>query len=395
MRKGSEMVAPLPVQHGLFIAPYHDVDESPTIALRRDLEIVAWAERLGFAEAWFGEHHSTGWETICSPELMIAAAAERTNRIRLGTGVVSMPYHSPLMVANRIVQLDHMTMGRVMFGMGPGLLPTDAEMIGVEIKSLRDKLTEVAEVMVALLSGEEVTHRTSWYTLDRARTHLRPYTLPHPEIAVASAITPSGGMLAGKHGFGMLCVAATEAAGFDVLGENWKIANEIAAEQGRTMDPAKLRLVVPMHVAATREQARAEVAEGIARWVEYFDRVAPKGMRGMSGAGDPADLLIEAGRAVIGTPADAIAMIERLQAKQGEFGVVLLQAHNWAEWEQTKKSYELYARFVMPHFAGTNRNRQLSYAQLEGNIDRLETEREKGANAAFRAWENKTGRKKE
>lgn len=382
----------IPLQHGLFIAPYHDIDESPTIALRRDLEIVEHVEKLGFAEAWFGEHHSTGWETIDSPELMIAAAAERTSRIRLGTGVVSMPYHNPLMVANRILQLDHMTMGRVIFGMGPGLLPTDAEMIGVDIKSLREKLTEVAEIIVPLLSGEEVTHKTSWYTLDRARTHLRPYTLPHPEIAVASAVTPSGGMLAGRHGFGMLCVAATETAGFDVLDENWKIANQVAAEHGQRMDPAQLRLVVPMHIAPTREQARAEVARGLGRWVEYFDRVAPAGMRGMSGAGDPAELLVNSGRAVIGTPDDAITMIERLQAKQGEFGVILFQAHNWAEWEETKKSYELYARFVMPHFAGSNRNRQDSYAALESNIDRLEAERTKGAEAAFKAWEDKTGR---
>lgn len=381
------------LQHGLFIAPYHDVIESPTIGLRRDLELVEWVEKLGFAEAWFGEHHSTGWEIIGSPELMIAAAAERTHRIRLGTGVVSMPYHTPLMVANRILQLDHMTMGRVMFGMGPGLLPTDAEMIGADIKALRPMLEEVAKIIVPLLSGEEVTHETAWYKLHKARTHLRPYTLPHPEIAVASAITPSGGMLAGKHGFGMLCVAATETAGFDVLDENWKIACQMADEHGKAMDPAKLRLVVPMHIAATREQARADVALGLPRWAEYFDRVAPAGMRGLTGGGDLVDVLVGAGRAVIGTPEDAITMIERLQAKQGEFGVMLFQSHNWADWEQTKKSYELYARFVMPHFAGTNRNRQESYAALESNIDRLEAERTKGAEAAFKAWEDKTGRK--
>ncbi len=380
------------LQHGLFLAPYHDVTESPTVALRRDLEIVEWVEKLGFAEVWFGEHHSTGWEIIGSPELMIAAAAERTHRIRLGTGVVSMPYHNPLMVANRILQLDHMTMGRTMFGMGPGLLPTDAEMIAADIKALRPMLEEVAEIIVPLLRGEEVTHKTSWYTLNKARTHLRPYTLPHPEIAVASAVTPSGGMLAGRHGFGMLCVAATETAGFDVLDENWKIANQVAAENGVTMDPAKLRLVVPMHIAKSREQARADVAEGLGRWVEYFDRVAPAGMRGMSG-GDPAEIMVSAGRAVIGTPDDAIAMIERLQEKQGEFGVMLFQSHNWADWEETKKSYELYARFVMPHFAGTNRNRQDSYNGLTAAIDRLESEREKGAAAAFKAWEEKTGRK--
>ncbi|MEZ5737172.1 MAG: LLM class flavin-dependent oxidoreductase [Novosphingobium sp.] len=383
---------PVNLEHGLFLAPYHDVIESPTVGLRRDLELVEWAEKLGFAEAWFGEHHSTGWEIIGSPELMIAAAAERTHRIRLGTGVVSMPYHNPLMVANRILQLDHMTMGRTMFGMGPGLLPTDADMIGADIKSLRPMLEEVAEIIVPLLQGEEVTHKTSWYTLNKARTHLRPYSKPHPEIAVASAITPSGGMLAGKYGFGMLCVAATETAGFDVLDENWKIANQVAAENGVAMDPQKLRLVVPMHIAHTREQARADVSRGLARWVEYFDRVAPAGMRGMSG-GDPVDILVNSGRAVIGTPDDAITMIERLQAKQGEFGVMLFQSHNWADWEETKKSYELYARFVMPHFAGTNRNRQDSYNGLTDAIDRLEGERQKGADAAFAKWEEKTGRK--
>ena len=383
----------LPLRHGLFIAPYHDVIESPTIGLRRDLELVEHVERLGFAEAWFGEHHSTGWETVGSPELMIAAAAERTSRIMLGTGVVSMPYHNPLMVANRILQLDHMTMGRVLFGMGPGLLPTDADMLGVDVKTTRKALEEVAAIIKPLLMGEEVTADGSWFTLKNARTHLLPYTQPHPPIAVASAVTPSGGMLAGKYGFGMLCVAATETSGFDVLDENWKTAQEVAAEHGQKMDPAQLRLVVPMHIAKTREQARADVAEGLARWVEYFDRVAPKGMRGMSGAGDPADVLVDSGRAVIGTPDDAIAMIEKLQAKQGEFGVVLFQAHNWAEWDETKLSYELYARFVMPHFAGTNRNRQASYDDLENAIDRLEADRTKGAEDAFKAWEEKTGRK--
>jgi limonene 1,2-monooxygenase len=282
-----------------------------------------------------------------------------------------------------------MTMGRVMFGVGPGLLPTDAKMLAVDIKSQRDMMVEALEVILPLLRGEEVTHKSTWFNLNRARTHLLPYTYPHPEVAVASAITPSGGMLAGRLGLGMLCVAATETAGFDVLGENWKVANAVAADHGRTMDPRRLRLVAPMHIAETREQARADVACGLGRWCEYFDRVAPKGMGGLTTGGDPVDLLVNAGRAAIGTPDDAIAMIEKLRAKQGEFGVMLLQAHNWAEWEQTKKSYELYARFVMPHFTGANRNRISSYDRLRQDFAALQEERQKGVDLAFAKWSDR------
>jgi limonene 1,2-monooxygenase len=379
----------VPLEHGIFMAPYHDVDENPTVALRRDLELIQHLDQLGFKEAWIGEHHSTGWEIVGSPELMIAAAAEITRHIRLGTGVVSLPFHNPLMVANRILQLDHMTMGRVMFGVGPGLLPTDATMLGIDIKAQRDMMVEALEVILPLLRGEEVSKKGSWFTLERARTHLRPYTWPHPEVAVASAITPSGGMLAGRLGLSMLCVAATESKGFDVLGENWKVANEVAAEHGGSMDPRRLRLVAPMYIAETREKARADVAHGLARWCEYYDRVAPKGMGGLVNAGDPVDLLIGSGRAVIGAPGDAITMIEKLRAKQGDFGVLLIQATNWAEWENTKRSYELYARFVMPHFSGVNRTRVQSFDRLREDFAAIQEERQKGVDLAFARWQDR------
>ena len=375
------------LEHGLFIAPYHDIDESPTIALRRDLELVQWVDRLGFKEAWFGEHHSTGWETISSPELMIAAAAEITRQIRLGTGVISLPFHNPLMVAERIVQLDHMTMGRAMFGFGPGLLPSDATMLGVELKAQRDLMAQALEVIVRLLKGEEVTDSSSWYKLNKARVHLLPYSHPYPELAVASTISPSGGMLAGRYGLGLLCLAATEPQGFDVLAENWAIANQMASEHGTSMNPRRLRLAAPMYIAETREKARADVAAGLARWCEYFSRPSPGGgIFGPLDQGDPVDALIKSGRAVIGTPADAIAMIERLQEKQGDFGVVLILATNWAEWENTKKSYELYARFVMPHFARFNEHRRQSFERLREDFSAAAPEVQKSIEGAFARW---------
>src|SRR5207237_9308442 len=124
--------------HGIFLPPFHPIEENPTACVDRDLELMAWLDRLGFHEAWIGEHHSAGFEIISSPEIFIAIAAERTKFIRFGTGVISLPYHNPLMVADRIVQLDHHTRGRVMFGAGPGLLASDALMLGIHRMTQRD-----------------------------------------------------------------------------------------------------------------------------------------------------------------------------------------------------------------------------------------------------------------
>ena len=97
------------LKFGAFLAPHHPIGEHPTLQLRRDLDLAEHLDKLGYDEFWCGEHHSTGWEMIASPEMFLAAAGERTHRIKLGTGVVSLPYHHPFNVAQRIVQLDHMT----------------------------------------------------------------------------------------------------------------------------------------------------------------------------------------------------------------------------------------------------------------------------------------------
>jgi limonene 1,2-monooxygenase len=369
----------LNLRHGVFLAPFHRMEENPTLCLERDLELIAHLDQLGFHEAWIGEHHSAGFETISSPELFIAVAAERTRHIRLGTGVVSLPYHNPLMVANRIIQLDHMTRGRVMFGVGPGLLASDALMLGIDPAVQRDRMAEGIDVILRLFQGEVVTEKTDWYTLSEATVHLLPYTRPYPEMAVASAVTPSGGRLAGRYDLGMLCVAAGEHAGFNALDVNWAVAKEVAAEHGRTMDPSRLRLVVHMHLAETREQARANVRFGLKEYVDYFNNNMPR-FHVPPGA-DTVDWYVDQPIAVIGTPDDAIARIEKLIEKQGEFGAVLIGAANWADWEQTKRSYELYARYVIPHFSGTNQARFDSYDWVGKHTGELSDLRRSAAQA--------------
>ncbi|HEY7939939.1 MAG TPA: LLM class flavin-dependent oxidoreductase, partial [Acidimicrobiales bacterium] len=161
-----------PLRFGIFLAPFHPPGQNPTLAIHRDLALIEHLDRVGFDEAWIGEHHSAGYEIIASPEVFIAAASQRTSRIKLGTGVSSLPYHHPLMLADRMVLLDHLTRGRVMLGVGPGSLPSDAFMMGIEVAKQRDMMEESLEVILALLAGETVTHDAGWFKLRDARLQL-------------------------------------------------------------------------------------------------------------------------------------------------------------------------------------------------------------------------------
>jgi limonene 1,2-monooxygenase len=257
-----------------------------------------------------------------------------------------------------------------MFGVGPGLLPSDAFSMGIEPATQRDRMVESIEIILRLWKGERVTAKTDWFNLVDATCQLLPYTWPHPEIAVASSVTPSGGKLAGRHGFGMLCVAATQASGYDALAVNWAVANKTAAEHGRAMDPEKLRLVGPVHIAETREQAFENCKYGFEKWRDYFSGISAVAGR-ESTEGRPIETLVAEGIAVVGTPDDAIAQIRRLQAKQGEFGCFLQLAHNWANFENTKKSFDLWQRHVTPAINKTNVARETALNWAKDNKERF------------------------
>ena len=341
------------MKFGIFLAPFHRVGENPTLALARDMELLEWLDHLGYDEAWIGEHHSAGWELIASPELMIAAAAERTRHIMLGSGVTSLPYHYPLLVANRFVQLDHMTRGRAMLGCGPGALVSDAYMLGIEPETQRPRMDEALTAIMALLRCDgPVTMKTDWFELREARLHLAPYTDPCFPIAVASTLTPSGVVTAGKHGLGVLSLGAGLPGGPEAIAEQWRIAEKTAAEHGKTMDRAKWRLVVNVHVAEDDELALRQVQVSERReTVTYFEETLgrPPGRHD-----DPLREGVRQGTTLVGTPDTVIKGIERLvELSQGGFGGLLFRAHEWASREETLRSYELFARYVMPRFQGS------------------------------------------
>lgn len=348
------------LQFGIFLAPFHPLNENPTAALEKDMQLVEYLDGLGYDYAWVGEHHSAGFEIIASPELFIAAVAQKTQNIKLGTGVSSLPYHHPLILADRIMQLDHMTRGRVAFGVGPGALPTDAFMMGIDTFKQREMMLEAIDVLIPLLRGEKVTRKTDWFELNDAQLQLQPYTKPMVEMAVASQISPAGARAAGSYGLSLLSIGATSAGGFNALAPNWEIYERKANENNQPIDRTKWSLVGPVHIAETREQAFENVRYGIDDWLRYFTEAAALPIAPEEGA-DPAQALVDIGMAVIGTPDDAIEQLHRLQEQSGGFGTFLHLAHNWADWQQTKKSYELFARHVAPVFQSSNDNRNASY----------------------------------
>jgi limonene 1,2-monooxygenase len=354
------------LRFGAFIAPHTPTDEHPALALEEDMDRVVLMDKLGFDEAWIGEHHSGGWEIISSPELFIAAVSQRTQNIRLGTGVSSLPYHNIYTLADRIRQIDYHTKGRAMFGVGPGSLPSDSYMQGLDTAKARDQMDEAIGPLVRLLNGEIVTAKSDWFNLQKAQLQFVSYNDRGVEIAVASQVSPTGATAAGKHGLGLLSIGATSAGGFNALGSNWAIAEETAKEHGKTMDRSSWRLVGPVHIAETREKARANVRHGLEKWIDYMTQVAALPLAPPPGA-DPIDHIISTGFGVIGTPDDFVAQMERLNEQSGGFGCFLNLDNHWADWAETKRSYELIARYAIPRINKLNRNRIASEKWLRDN----------------------------
>ena len=376
------------MKYGIFLAPFHDLKENPTQAMQRDMWLLEYLDELGYAEAWVGEHHSGGFEIISCPEVFIAAAAERTKHIKLGTGVVSLPYHHPFMVAGRATQLDHMTRGRFMLGVGPGALVGDAYRMGIDPEAQRRMMNESLDVIVKLMDGETVSMKSDWFEAKDAHLQIPPFTTPRTEMAVACARSPSGALAAGKHGLGMLSIGGTNDEALKHHANNWRMCEEEAAENGKTVSRENWRLVTLMHIAETREEARRNVEYGLEDFATYFKDIStfPIVPHEIDNA---YEYLMENRVAVIGTPDDAIEYIETLLEGSGGFGSLMQLAHNWADWEATKRNYELIARYVMPHFQKSNLDRTHSYNYSRDNKDKFQGQAAQAVQSEIERYEEK------
>ena len=322
------------MKFGIFMAPFHRVGENPTLCFERDMQLIESLDELGFEEAFIGEHHSSGWEIISSPEIFMAVAATRTKRIKLGSGVVSIPYHHPFNVANRFALLDHLTHGRVMLGCGPGALAADAYMLGIESTTQRKRMVEGVNAIVRLFTEEgKISIDGSYFKLVDAHLQVKPFQQPHMPIFVASTISPSGMVAAGQLGCGVLSVASYAPGGLDDLMKRWAMAEETAAENHKTVDRKNWRLVFPIHLAETRKEAMDDIRDGANSWIhDYFIDTLGAKLQFEEYPNQPVeemtiDRMIGRGGVIVGTPDDAIAKIRELQQATGGFGGVLGLAH--------------------------------------------------------------------
>jgi len=343
------------LKFGAFLAPHHPIGENPMLQFRRDIAFVKHLDDLGYDEFWCGEHHSSGWEMIASPEMFLAAAGERTKRIKLATGVISLPYHHPYNVAQRMVQLDYMTGGRAIFGSGPGALASDAHTLGIDPMTQRDRQDEAIGIIRRLFRGERVTEKSEWFTMQDAALQILPLQEDMPFV-VASMISPSGMTLAGKYGIGVFSLGSNSTQGLMALSQQWEFAEDSAKKHGTTVNRADWRVLMSWHIAETREQAYREAGAGLMRWHNEYNvgTLMRPGLEPFRSVDDALEksAIGENASAAIGTPDDLVKAIKRVMTISGGAGAIVGFAHDWANPENTRRSWDMVARYVIPEING-------------------------------------------
>jgi len=345
------------MKFSIFMMPLHYPTENPSLAFDRDISLIHYAEELGYDEFFIGEHHSGGWETMPAPEMALAKASAHAHRIRLGTSVISVPFHHPFHVAERMAFLDHLTKGRAILGVGPCALVTDKNLFGLATEKLYPMMAESVDIIVRLLeSPEPIDYDGQYWKIHQMRLQLRSYQQPRMPLAIASSGNPVSLELAGKYGMLFLSPAGKNKRNNQSKAEQWNAVEGIASRHGTQTSRDNWRIATCVYLADSREAAWHDVEENVGRDMQYFFAIGLKAPY-EAYTGQPAQEITPRSGAdrrdwIIGTPDDAIAQIERMQTETGGFGGLMLTTHEWASTEKLRRSYELFARYVMPHFRG-------------------------------------------
>ena len=348
---------------GYFTMPLHPPGSNVTETLESDLNQLVVLDELGFSEAYIGEHFTFEWENIPVPDLIIAQALGMTQQIRLGTGVNCMPNHNPMMLAHRVAQLDHMAKGRFIWGVGSSSTRGDYEMFGFDPNS-DDRRAYTGETLKAILdvwkNPEPGLYESKHWQFRipepeddiGLRLHLKPYTKPHPPIALGGGSPYSGTLvIAGQNGWIPISLNLVHNR---VIKTHWEAVEQGASKSGITPDRNEWRIAREVYVAETTEEARRHVMEGVLKrdyekyWFNLLD--SKENMKGDIDIPDSdvdAEYLMD-NLWIVGSPEDAERQLRDLYGDVGGFGVLLAMGHEWQPREQWVNSMTLLAKEVMP-----------------------------------------------
>jgi alkanesulfonate monooxygenase SsuD/methylene tetrahydromethanopterin reductase-like flavin-dependent oxidoreductase (luciferase family) len=359
------------VDLGMFTMPFHHPARDYTTILEEDREAIILADRLGFTEAFVGEHFSSWSERITSPLIFLASLIDRTQQIRFGTGVINMPQLHPGTVAAHVAMFDQLCRGRFIFGIGPGGLVSDFELFDVGQAELRPQMMlESIDIVLKLWTQDPPYRIDGRFWKIAVEQHIypefkvgyvpRPYQQPHPPIAL-SLLNPnsSSAKTAGERGW---IPVSGNFFHRRYLRGHWEKYAEGCEQVGRRPDPDVWRVsrsVLVTESDAEAEDYLADPDSGLSFYYSFFLFSFTRLRKALFMVKPDLDMPDEAvtvdaikrGMIIAGSPRRVLDQLVALREETGHFGTLLMAGHDWDQPKLWRRSMELLATDVMPKFS--------------------------------------------
>ena len=352
---------------GLFLQPVHRNEKPWGTALQEDRETVLLAEQLGFSEVWIGEHYSTKAEQIPAPLMFLATLIQETSTIRFGTGVINLPYHDPVIVAAEVAQFDQLSGGRMMFGIGPGGLMSDAELFGHQEMPERYRMALESLDLILKLWREDAPLRWDGEHYGRSlerRVWLshgvgqfaRPLQQPHPPIAMA--MVGPGGLTAETIAQRDMIPISANFVPIENVAAQWRDYALAREKAGQIADRQVWRVCRNILVTETDEAGAQLLTDPDGVIAHYFRYI--RGVRQIeefrSLQQEPLSLLNEflevpaalEDCAIVGSADTVLARLIELVDELGPFGTLVMVGHDWDESGLSQGSMHRLAKDILP-----------------------------------------------
>jgi natural product biosynthesis luciferase-like monooxygenase protein len=319
--------------------------------LRRTVDQLVSAEALGYDSVWVNEHHFHQYGGMMpSLPTMLAAVAQRTTKVRLGTSVVVLPLHHPLEIAEQLAMVDLLSNGRVEFGVGRGFVAHDYEVLGVSYGDAQPRLMESLEVIRKAWSGEPFSHHGTYYDLEDVQVWPRPEQSGGPPIWIACSNTPASFEWTGTQGYSLMTIGYTKP--IEQTAALTRVYRDAWAAAGHNK-PFNLATHYHVVVAEDREEARSIAEAALAEHVRlnHASRYLAKMEAGPIPERVPIEQLVDQGRLIAGDPDDCLRLLRLVGSEVGTTETHCLFQFGNITFENAQRSLELFSKQVMPRLA--------------------------------------------